>query len=326
VYDLAEPGPGESWHWFGLEDGMEQVTPRKRSLGELIRHSANERASVLFPAPALLIMLILYAAPVAYAVFLSFTKWNFSATTMPVWLGLANYQEVLANDRFWAALFNTLYYAALALVVQLPLGMAIAMVFNMNFPGRGALRTLFLFPMMATPLAAMLGWRSMLDPNAGVPQLITNALGIDPISLLSMQEILVPVLVVVDTWQWTPFVTLILLAGLQALPVDPYESGRIDGASNWQLFWHLTIPLMRWSIVIAMVFRLIDSLKVFETIFILSPGASSGGLGAETLNIYTYHEALEYFHMGYASALVVLFFVLIFGLSMLVLRLRRSES
>ncbi len=305
---------------------MAQAILRKRSLGEMTRQFVDRRAHLIFPAPAILVMLLLYAAPVIYALYLSFTKWNFSATTQPVWQGLTNYRDVLTNDRFWSALFNTLYYAALALAVQIPLGMAIALVFNMSFPGRGVLRTVFLFPMMATPLAAMLGWRAMLDPNAGLPQLITNALGIAPISLLSARGILVPVLVMVDTWQWTPFVTLILLAGLQALPTDPYESGRIDGASEWQLFWRITVPLMRWSIVIAALFRLIDSLKVFETIFILSPGASTGGQGAETLNIYAYHEALEYFHMGYASALVVLFFLLIFSLSMVVLRLRRSEA
>jgi multiple sugar transport system permease protein len=305
---------------------MAQGALRVRSLGEMTRQAVDRRAHLLFPAPAILIMVLLYAAPVAYALYLSLTKWSFSATTQPAWLGLLNYQEVLGNDRFWLAAFNTLYYAALALAVQIPLGMAIALVFNMHFPGRGVLRTLFLFPMMATPLASMLGWRAMLDPNAGLPQLITNALGIDPISLLSTEGLLMPVLVLVDTWQWTPFVTLILLAGLQALPSDPYESGRIDGASEWQLFWRITVPLMRWSIVIAALFRLIDSLKVFETIFILSPGASTGGLGAETLNIYAYHEALEYFHMGYASALVVLFFLLIFSLSMLVLRLRRSAA
>ncbi len=291
-----------------------------------IRDFVDKYPRFVFPAPAVLVMLLLYLVPVAYAVILSFTKWNFSLTTAPQWIGLGNYLDVLAEERFWLALFNTLYYAALALLVQIPLGMVIALVFNMEFVGRGIVRTIFLFPMMTTPLAAMMGWRVMLDPNAGVPQLITNALGMVSVSLLSDPNTLVPVLVMVDTWQWTPFVTLILLAGLAALPTEPYESGRIDGATEWQLFWHITVPLMRWSIAVAALFRLIDALKVFETIFVLSPGASTGGRGAETLNLYAYHEALSYFHVGYASALLVIFFLIIFGLSTVVLRLRRNTA
>jgi multiple sugar transport system permease protein len=305
---------------------MKQSTLPIRSVGARFNAFFDRHARLALPAPALLIMAALYAVPVAYVIYLSFTRWNFSRTTLPVWIGLANYIELFAQERFWLALFNTLYYAGLALVIQIPLGMIIALIFDMPFFGRGVLRTLFLFPMMTTPLAAMLGWRMMLDPNTGLPNLITSALHTLPVSLLTNQRLLIPILVLVDTWQWTPFVTLILLAGLAALPSEPYEAGRIDGASEWQLFWRLTIPLMRWSIAVAALFRLIDALKVFETIFILSPGASTGGRGAETLNIYVYREAMEYFHMGYSSAMVVVFFLIILALSMLVLRLRRSAT
>jgi multiple sugar transport system permease protein len=305
-----------------------QAPPLRLPIGEAISRAIDRHAGVGKTTPAVLVLLVLYLIPVISVVVLSFYQWTFSRVTAPAFIGLGNYVTLFTEERFWTAVFNTTYYAALALVVQIPLGMIIALVFNMQFIGRGIIRTIFLFPMMATPLASMIAWKMMLDANTGVPQLVTRFLGITPVAILTSGKFLIPALVLVDTWQWTPFVTLILLAGLAALPTEPYESARIDGASEWQLFWSITVPLMRWAIAVAALFRMIDVLKVFETIFILAPGGTWGTTkgGGESLNLYTYRESLEYFHIGYGSALVVVFFFIIFGLSLVILRLRRGST
>lgn len=284
----------------------------------------DRRVHIVYPAPALIILFLLFIIPIAYTVFLSFHRWNFSPTRPPVFNGIENYLELIQESRFHRAIFNTVYYTALALPIQLVVGLGLALVFNQTFRGRGILRTLFLFPMMATPVASMMGWRMLLAPDVGFFGLLTGIFHIPPFAPLASDTWIIPTFVVVDTWQWTPFVTLVLMAGLASLPTECFEAARIDGASAWQSFWYITLPLLRPFIVVAMLFRLIDTLKVFETIFILTSWGT--GANAETLNIYSFREGFEYFHMGYASSLLVVFFGIILLFSMVLVRLRRRRE
>lgn len=286
-----------------------------RMLARVDRHM-----HVIFPLPALLVLAALFALPIIFTAYLSFQEWSLSATRMPEPVGLENYLNLFTEERFHRAVFNTFYYTALALVIQLPLGIVMALIFNREFAGRGVARTLFLFPWMCTPVAAMIGWRLMLDPSIGILRLLAP-LGVPPIALLATDKLLIPTFVMIDTWQWTPFVSLLILAGLSALPDEPFEAAVVDGASSWQLFWCLTLPLLRPVIIVAALFRVIDTLKVFETIYILTQGGV--GASAETLNIYGYRESFEYFHMGYASSLLVVFFFIILILSLVLVRVRR---
>ncbi|HOG47206.1 MAG TPA: sugar ABC transporter permease [Anaerolineae bacterium] len=296
--------------------------PRDDSLGARLTSFVDHHANVLYPAPAIIALLALFVVPIAFTVYLSFQSWSLSATYLPKFVGLQNYVNLVTESRFHQALLNTFYYTILVLIIQLPLGIVMALIFNRPFWGRGVARTLFLFPMMATPVASLIGWRLILDPSTGVFRLLAP-LGVPPITLLATDKLLIPTFVAIDTWQWTPFVALLMLAGLSGLPVEPFEAATIDGASSWQIFWQITLPLLRPVVIVAALFRIIDTLKVFDTIFVLTTGGV--GSAGETLNIYAYRESFEYFHMGYAASLLVVFFLIILLFSLVLMRIRRGE-
>jgi multiple sugar transport system permease protein len=178
--------------------------------------------------------------------------------------------------------------------------------------------------MVATPVAIALVWATMFDPNLGVLGYFVEQLGLPPISWTSDSRWVLPSLALVDIWEWTPFITLITLAGLSSLPSEPYEAARIDGASPRQILWDLTLPMLRPTIVVAVLFRAIDALKTFDIIQVITQGGAD--YSSETLNIYTFQNAFNYYHLGYASAILVFFFMLVMGVSILLLRVRRAAE
>jgi multiple sugar transport system permease protein len=178
--------------------------------------------------------------------------------------------------------------------------------------------------MMATPVAAMMGWRMLISPDVGIFGLLTATFGVPPFAPLASDTWIIPTIALIDTWQWTPFVAIIILAGLSSMPIEPFEAATIDGANGWQTFWYITLPLLRPFIIVAMLFRLIDTLKVFETIYVLTSWGT--GANAETLNIYSFRTAFEYFQMGYGSALLVMFFGIVLLFSMVLVYFRRGND
>lgn len=276
----------------------------------------------LFPAPSVLVLGALMAFPVAYTVWMSLHDWNVSSLAVPQWVGLKNYLDILLRDtRFWDAFWRTAAFTGGAVAIQLVLGLVIALTLDQEMAGGGLVRTLFLLPMMATPAAIALVWTLMMNPRLGVLNYLLSLAGVAGPLWIGTRGTVLASLMLVDIWQWTPLIALICLAGLSVLPNEPYEAARIDGASPWQIFWHITLPLLRPAIVVALVFRLIDAVKTFDIIYVMTQGGP--GSASETLNIYIYNSAFQYLHMGYASALLVLFFILILGLSAVLIRLRR---
>ena len=286
-------------------------------LSLLVDHNAH----IFFPAPTLLVLSVLFVGPIIYTIYLSFHHYGLSVINPPLPIGLENYLSLLNSHRFRGALINTFIFSSTAVIVQTILGFLLALIFNREFIGRGIARTLFLFPMMATPIAAMIGWKLILDPNTGVFNLFTP-LGMPKFALLANANTSLLTLVIVDTWQWVPFMTLIILAGLASLPHDPYEAAMIDGASPWQMLLFITIPLLRPVLIMAIIFRTIDSLKTFESIFVLTRGGPS--LSSETLNLYVYFTSFEYYQLGYSAALMVVYFFIILFFSVILLRFRKS--
>jgi multiple sugar transport system permease protein len=161
----------------------------------------------------------------------------------------------------------------------------------------------------------------MFHPQLGVLNYLLTSMGLPPSSWSYDSSTVIPTLVLVETWQWTPLVMLIVLGGLASLPSDPYEAAKLDGASSWQMFRHISLPMVWPHIVVALVIRTIDALKAFDTIFVISNGGP--GTSSETLNVLLYQEAFAYYDMGYASAIVVVFFVLILMISLVLFTLRR---
>lgn len=260
--------------------------------------------------------------PFGYTAYLSLYEW-FAAGPPPSFIGLDNYLELWADPRFTNALLNTIVYTVLAVGVEVVLGIAFALMLHRRFIGRGIARTVFLLPMVATPVAIALVWLLMFDPASGVLNYLLSLIGLPPSVWVNDANLAIPALVLVDVWQWTPLVMLIVLGGLTALPPEPFEAAAIDGASAWQTLIYLTLPLLRPYVVIAALFRGIDALKTFDTIFVITRGGPA--FASETLNLYIYSSAFEYLHMGYSSAMLVVFFVIVLGMSLVLIRVRRRS-
>ena len=204
------------------------------------------------------------------------------------------------------------------------LGTVSALVFHKKFRGRGFFRTLFIMPMMATPVAVSLIWTMMFHPQLGVLNYLLSLVGLPPSQWVFSPGTVIPSLILVEIWLWTPFCMIIVLGGLASLPTEPYEAALIDGASQWQMFWKITYPLVLPFLVVALIMRTIDALKAFETIWVICNGGP--GTSSETINVYLYAQAFAYNQVGTASAVVVVFFAIIVALSLVLLWARQKAK
>jgi len=278
---------------------------------------------LLFTLPSVAVVFVLMVFPVFYTVYMSLHSWFASSLTAPEFIGLQNFKRAIAQDeRFRNAIWLTIYFTALATALQLVLGVALALLLNRPFRGKGFFRSIFLMPMVATPVAIALVWMMMYNPTLGVVNYLVGLVGLGPYKWVSDVRFVIPALAVVDTWEWTPLITLITLAGLATLPIEPYESALIDGATPAQMFWRITLPLLRPTIIVALLFRSIDCLKTFDIIYVMTAGGP--GFASETLNVYTFQVGLFYFHIGYACSLLVILFALVLGVSLILIKVRRG--
>lgn len=290
--------------------------------GEAARRRRRNYARHYWPfiLPAGIVVLAVILFPWTFTLYMSVHDWHIGGDR--TFVGLNNFVRMLTDDRFgWAAL-RTLYFTAASVFLPVVFGVAAAVCFHRNFPGRGLARTIFIMPMMATPVAIALVWTMMFHPQLGVLNYLLSTVGLPPSSWVYESSTVIPTLVMVETWQWTPLVMLIVLGGLASLPTDPYEAAVLDGARPWQVFWHVTLPLVWPFIMVAAVIRGVDALKAFDTIFVISNGGP--GTSSETLNILLYLQAFSFYDMGYASAIVVVFFVLILMVTLLMLHFRQK--
>jgi multiple sugar transport system permease protein len=278
----------------------------------------------LLPLPAALTIAGLIIFPLAFNVYMSLQAWFVSSTTPPAFVGLKNYVEIFGKDvRFWNALWVTVKFTTVSVVLQLALGLAIAVYLHREFRGRGLVRTVMLLPMVSTPVAVALIWVVMFNPSLGILNYFLACLGLKPLLWLGHPSTALSSLILMDTWKWTPFMVLILHSGLQSLPITPFEAARIDGASRWQTFRYVTLPLLRPSIAVSLIFRTMDSLKTFDTIYVMTEGGPNNA--TEILNIYTFQTGFKYFHIGYASALAVILVLFVFAVNLLLIKLRERS-
>ncbi|HVN35025.1 MAG TPA: sugar ABC transporter permease [Casimicrobiaceae bacterium] len=282
----------------------------------------RRRNYYLFIAPALVVVGAVIIFPWLFTLWMSVLDWKIGSSAH--FVGLGNYAALATNQRFAEAILHTFYFTALAVILPLVLGTAAAMIFHREFPLRGVLRGVFIMPMMATPVAVALVWTMMFHPQQGVLNYLLSLVGLPPSLWVYSPTLVIPSLVLVEIWHWTPLVMLIVLGGLAALPTEPYESARLDGASEWQLFRHITLPLVAPFIVVAAVIRTIDALKTFDTIYVITGGGP--GTASETINLYLYLQAFAFYNIGTASAVVVVFFVIVLALALLLLHVRERTK
>ena len=283
--------------------------------------TSDRRLAWAFVSPAVSVIALIAIFP------LGWTVWNslhLQDLRMP-WLGhpfigLGNYLELVRDPRFWSALGHTLFFTAATVSLELVLGLALALGMNSAFRGRGAARATSLLPWAIPTVVAALLWRFMFDSQAGIANAILISLGVlnRPIVwFIDATTAWIPV-ILADVWKTTPFVALLLLAGLQSIDKSLYEAAAVDGASAWWRLWRITIPLLKPTILVALIFRTLDAFRVFDLVYALTGGGP--GTATEPIALYTHTTILQNLRFGYGSALSVVIFALTFGLALLYIR------
>jgi multiple sugar transport system permease protein len=254
-------------------------------------------------APTLVAILALSIFPLLYSLTLSFQRRDLQHPNDDRFVGLANYAAALADPRVHGAMFNTILLVVLGIALQLLIGLALALIVIDELRGKRFFIPLLMLPVMMTPVVVALGWRILWDSQYGP---INHILGfivrrdVDIVWLANTRTALFAILVT-DIWQWTPFMFLILLAGLSALNPELYEAAALDGAGWWQEFWEITLPGLAPVIAVAVIFRSLDAFKIFDQIFMLTQGQP--GTSTETISWYIYQVGYKFFNMGYAAAI-----------------------
>jgi multiple sugar transport system permease protein len=289
-------------------------------LGELF----NRKLYIFFPMPLLVTLFFLILFPLAYTVYLSFFQWGLSGNQNPVFIWFSNYIEIFFHDfRFWHSILITVYFSFVAVGVEIGLGTAIALILNRKFAGSKIVRSIFILPMAATPAAICLIWIMMYNPEMGLVNYLLRLFSLPTLVWLGNPKSAMFAIIIVDVWMFTPFVMLIVLSGLYALPKKPYEAAMVDGASPRQMLWYLTLPFLKPTIIVALIFRAVQALKTFDIIFIMTEGGPA--FATETLNLYTFKRMFMYYHGGYSSGLAIILLCIVLFINIILIRLRRRE-
>ena len=273
-------------------------------------------------APALIFTVAMIAFPFGYTLWLSLQA--FTATGMTRFTGAGNYIRMISDEQFWNGLYVTFYLYFLSLALQLFFGTVLALLLFRAKKLPGIVRSLFISPFMMPPVVAGMMWLVILDPSLGAANYILTSLGLPPSTWLASPGFVVPTLALIDTWQWSPYVALIVLGGLQALPPSVYEAAEIDGASGWKVLWRITLPLLLPTLATATILRSVDLLRFFDLIYITTQGGPANA--STTLNIYGFRTGFEFFQLGYASALMVTLSVIVLGAVLVLNRMRSAVA
>lgn len=287
----------------------------------MIRAGFVERhLKIIFPLPAVIFIVVMMVFPVIYTIMLSFSNWNLTTGGAFAWAGLRSYIRIFKEPRFLDAIKRTFMFTGAAVVIETIFGTALALILNRAFRGKGLVKLLLLLPLVATPVAVGIVWNLFYDPNIGLANFVLTRFGFPKLEWVYAAKTVIPSLILVDIWQWTPMITLLALAGLASLSTEPYESAQVDGASKTQTLFYITLPMLMPTILTAMILRSIDALKTFDIIYAMSGGGP--GYASETLNIMAFKYSFEYFRMGQASVILVALFVIVLGFSVGILKIR----
>jgi len=268
-------------------------------------------------APGLLLLALFAIYPTIFLVKVSFQKYSPINAENP-FVGLQNYINLFQDHNFWNALKVTGIFVVTAVTIEFVLGMALALLLNQQILGKRIFRTLILLPVVMTPTVVGLMFRFMMNEQYGVLNYFIELLGFQRTAWLSNPELALPALIITDIWQWTPFMAIILLAGLQGIPDDPIEAAKIDGANKWQIFIYVTIPMLSKIISIALLLRTIDSFRIYDTIYMMTNGGPVNV--TSTLSWIVYDKGFKFLDFGYGAAICVILLIIVISLLMMVLR------
>jgi multiple sugar transport system permease protein len=280
------------------------AAPPKRKVTDRTR--AERKLAWMLCAPAVIAMLVVTGYPIGYAIYLSLQKYDLRFPDEKEFVGLSNYIDVLTSSTWWTDFLNTMIITVISVSFELVLGMLIALVMHRAIFGRGPVRAAILIPYGIITVVAAFSWKYAFDPTSGFVQGLP--LISDTAQPLNTREGSFLVIILAEVWKTTPFMALLLLAGLALVPDELHEAAKVDGASAWQRFWRITIPLMRPAILVALLFRTLDAIRIFDNIYIIQPG---GALNTESLSILGYNVTINRVNVGLGSAISILIFIVV---------------
>jgi len=279
---------------------------------------------ILFLVPAVVFLIMTTLYPLVYTFRLSFYDWFLNRPNLdPKWVGWDNYIETLSDAVFRRSALNTAIFGIGTVAAQLIIGLCLALAVAREGMGMRVVRSILLIPMIMTPVVVGVLWRILLSDN-GLVNYLLDITGIGTILWFVDPKWAMIGVMLVDIWQWTPFVLIILTAAITALPSDPYRAAQIDGASRWQTFRYITLPMLWPVILVTGLLRFMDAIKVFDTIYVLTGGGP--GYATEMLSSYIYKEGLRYFDIGSAASASWIFLVVVVALSLVVIRARARAA
>jgi trehalose/maltose transport system permease protein len=290
--------------------------PRRRRRRSLFREERRLGAGMV--APSLAVIALVAAYPICYAVWLSLNEYSVVTPGLSRFVGLDNYLDALGSSEFWGAWTTTIVFTVVSVGLELVLGLAMALVMHQAFRGRALLRAVVLVPWAILTVVTAITWRTIFEPELGFVNTMLEALSLPggDIIWLGEEGYALAVMILADVWKTAPFMALLLLAGLQGIPDELHDAAKVDGASTWQRFRSITLPLLVPAITVALIFRTLDALRIFDLPYILTRGAN----GTETLSLIAQEELVTNRNTGLGSALSVLTFLTVMGISFLYIR------
>jgi multiple sugar transport system permease protein len=272
--------------------------------------------------PAVIFVVLMVIFPFGYAFWLSLQDYRIGQAVK--FIGIGNYTALIQDEQFWNGIKLTFILYITALILQLILGVGLGMLLHRVQLMRGLVRTVMVSPFMLPPVVIGMMSIVILDPGMGVANYLLKAANLPTSLFLASTDYVIYTVVLIDTWQWTPFVALIVLGGLQSLPTKIYEAAAIDGATGWREFTYITLPLLGPTILTAAVLRSVDLLRFFDVIYITTQGGP--GYASSTLNIYAYRKAFEFTDIGYAAALMITLSTIVFGVVLVFSQFRKKVT
>jgi trehalose/maltose transport system permease protein len=288
-----------------------RIGPRRSGLSE-------RRLAAAMISPSLIVIAIVAAYPIIYAIWLSLHQYSVIHPGLSRWVGVDNYRDALTSSDFWSSVRVTFEFTVISVTLALLIGTGMALLMNEAFRGRAILRAVVLVPWAVLTVGTAIMWKSIFEPDLGFMNQILRALHLPGghTVWLGQNGYAMAVLIFADVWKTAPFMALLILAGLQVIPGDVYDSAKVDGATTWQRFRYVTLPLLRPAILVALIFRTLDALRIFDLPFVLTQGSN----GTTSLSLYAYQQLTANRLIGPGSALAVLTFIIVMAVSFLYIR------
>jgi multiple sugar transport system permease protein len=279
---------------------------------------SDRRLALLMVSPSLAVIALVAAYPIGYAVWLSLHDYSVIHAGLTRWDVGGNYAEALTSRDFWTACRVTFEFTIISVALETVIGLAMALALHAAFRGRDLLRTIVLIPWAILTVVTAIMWNTIFDPTLGMVNNVLAALGLPGADTLWLGQsgTALAVMIIADAWKTAPFMALLLLAGLQLIPDDIYEAAKVDGASRWQRFTHITLPLLKPALLVALIFRTLDALRTFDLPYVLTKGAH----GTTTLSLLAYQQLQQNRLIGLGSALSVLTFMIVMAVSLAYIR------